>query len=153
MAETAAHMFGRLPGREFLQRIIDGALPPVGIGLTLGFRLVEVGEGFAAFEGETGAHQLNPIGTVHGGFALTLIDSATACAGHTLLPAGVGYTTLSTTGSLVRPILETTGRVRCEGQVINPGRQIITTEAAIKDDVGRLLAHGTSTLMVLQPRS
>ncbi|QQQ20128.1 PaaI family thioesterase [Brevundimonas vitis] len=122
------------------------------MGLTLTYGLVEVGDGMAVFEGQTGPHLLNPAGTVHGGWALALIDSATACAAHSTLPAGVGYTTLSTTGNLTRPILVDTGRVRCEGRVINAGRQIITTEATVRDTGGRLLAHGTSTVMVLKPR-
>lgn len=122
------------------------------MGLTLTYELVEVGDGLAVFEGQTGPHLLNPAGTVHGGWALALIDSATACAAHSTLPAGIGYTTLSTTGNLTRPILVDTGRVRCEGRVINAGRQIITTEATVRDDGGRLLAHGTSTVMVLKPR-
>jgi uncharacterized protein (TIGR00369 family) len=122
------------------------------MGLTLTYELVEVGDGLAVFEGQTGPHLLNPAGTVHGGWALALIDSATACAAHSTLPAGIGYTTLSTTGNLTRPILVDTGRVRCEGRVINAGRQIITTEATVRDAGGRLLAHGTSTVMVLKPR-
>lgn len=122
------------------------------MGLTLTYELVEVGDGLAVFEGQTGPHLLNPAGTVHGGWALALIDSATACAAHSTLPAGVGYTTLSITGNLTRPILVDTGRVRCEGRVINAGRQIITTEATVRDAGGRLLAHGTSTVMVLKPR-
>jgi uncharacterized protein (TIGR00369 family) len=122
------------------------------MGLTLTYELVEVGDGMAVFEGQTGPHLLNPAGTVHGGWALALIDSATACAAHSTLPSGVGYTTLSTTGNLTRPILVDTGRVRCEGRVINAGRQIITTEATVRDAGGRLLAHGTSTVMVLKPR-
>lgn len=144
--------FSTLSGRQVLEAVIDGRLPPVTMGQTLTYRLVEVGEGTAVFEGDTGPHLLNPMGTVHGGWALALIDSATACAAHSTLPAGVGYSTLSTTGNLTRPILVDTGRVRCEGRVINVGRQIITTEATVRDMAGRLLAHGTSTVIVLKPR-
>jgi len=79
-------------GRELLQAMIDGALPAPPICETLSFRLVKVGDGFAAFEGEPGRHLLNPMGGVHGGWALTLIDSVGGCAGHSLLPAGLGYT-------------------------------------------------------------
>ena len=98
-----------MSGREILQAIIDGRLPQPPISKTLSFWLVEVGDGFAAFEGEPGAHLLNPIGTVHGGWALTLIDSVAACAGHSVLPAGSGYTTIETKGNLSRPIAEDTG--------------------------------------------
>lgn len=150
---TTAEAMGRMPGRELLQAVIDGRIPPATIGQTLSFELVEVGDGVAVFEGVTGPHILNPQGMVHGGWALTLVDSATGCAAHSTLPAGVGYTSISTQTNFTRPITATTGRVRCEGRVINAGRQIITTEATVKDEAGRLLAHGQSTIMVLQPRS
>src|SRR3974390_389988 len=80
-------------GKELLQAIIDGRLPQAPISKTMSFWLVKVGDGFAAFEGEPGEHLLNPMGTVHGGWALTLIDSVAGCAAHSLLPAGAGYTT------------------------------------------------------------
>ena len=116
------------------------------------FWIVEVGDGFAAFEGEPGPHLLNAMGTVHGGWALTLIDSATGCAGLTLLSAGAGYTTIETKANLTRPITPTTGRVRVEGRVVSQGRQIISCEASVRDRDGRVLAHGTSTLMVLSAK-
>jgi uncharacterized protein (TIGR00369 family) len=149
---TTADAMGRMPGKDLLQAVIDGRIPPATIGETMSFRLVATGDGTAVFEGETGPHILNPQGMVHGGWALTLIDSATGCAAHTTLPAGVGYTSISTQTNFTRPITATTGKVICEGRVINPGRQIITAEATIRDADGRLLAHGQSTLMVLQPR-
>jgi uncharacterized protein (TIGR00369 family) len=150
---TTAEAMGRMPGRDLLQAVIDGRIPPATIGQTLSFDLVEVGDGVAIFEGVTGPHILNPQGMVHGGWALTLVDSATGCAAHSTLPAGVGYTSISTQTNFTRPITATTGRVRCEGRVINAGRQIITAEATVKDAEGRLLAHGQSTIMVLQPRT
>ena len=109
-------------------------------------------DGFAVFEGEPGPHVLNPNGTVHGGWALTLIDSATGCAAHTLLPAGSRYATIETKGNLSRPITLDTGLVRAEGRVVSQGRQIISTEAKLLSRDGRILAHGTSTIMVLTPR-
>ncbi|MFN3558716.1 MAG: PaaI family thioesterase [Brevundimonas sp.] len=150
---STAEAMGRMPGRDLLQAVIDGRIPPASIGETMSFALVEVGEGVAIFEGVTGPHVLNPQGMVHGGWALTLIDSATGCAAHSTLPAGVGYTSISTQTNFTRPITADTGKVVCEGRVINVGRQIITAEATIKDGAGRLLAHGQSTLMVLQPRA
>jgi hypothetical protein len=85
-----------MTGREFMQALIDGKLPPPSIAETLSFRLVEVGDGYAVFEGETGPHLLNPLGTVHGGWVLTLIDSASGCAAHSMLPAGFGIATIET---------------------------------------------------------
>jgi uncharacterized protein (TIGR00369 family) len=89
------------------------------------------------------------MGTVHGGWALTLIDSVAGCAGYSLLPAGVGYATIETKGNFSRPLTADTGRVRAEARVVAQGRQIISAEAHLRDAKGRVLAHGTSTLMVL----
>jgi uncharacterized protein (TIGR00369 family) len=141
-----------MSGKELLQAVIDGRLPQPPIGKTMSFRLVEVGDGFAAFEGDPGPHVLNPTGTVHGGWALTLIDSATGCAAHSLLPAGSLYTTIETKANFSRPITPDTGPVRAEGRVVSQGRQIISTEAKLFSQDGRVLAHGTSTIMVLAPR-
>jgi uncharacterized protein (TIGR00369 family) len=160
MSDAKAHSYGlaargdwaRLSGRELLQSIVDGKLPQAPISQALSFWIVEVGDGFAAFEGDAGAHLLNPAGGVHGGWALTLIDSATGCAAHTLLPVGAGYTTIETKGNFVRPITKDTGRVRCEGRIVSPGRQIMTAEARVTGPDGKVLAHGTSTLLVIAPK-
>jgi len=140
-----------MTGKAILQAIIEGRLPQPPISEVLGFWLTEVGDGFAVFEGDPGTHLFNPMGTVHGGWALTLIDSATGCAANSVLPAGTGYTTIETKGNFSRPIKADTGRVRAEGRVINQGRQIITADARILGGDGRVLAHGTSTLLVLAP--
>ena len=148
---TAEEIAG-LTGLEFLQAVIDGELPSPPMSGTLGFRLVEVGDGKAVFEAEPGPGLLNPLGSVHGGLALTLIDSATGCAVHTTLPAGTGYTTVETKVNFTRPISPDGGTVRCDGLVVSRGRRIATAEARLVDSAGRLLAHGTSTLMILHPR-
>lgn len=141
-----------LTGREMLEAMLAGELPAPPIGRTLDFTLVEVGEGIAIFEGQPGPQLLNPLGSVHGGWALTLIDSATGCALHTLLPAGAGYTTVETKANMTRAIRAEDGRVRCVGKVVHRGRQIATAEATLTGADGKLLAHGTSTLMILGGR-
>jgi uncharacterized protein (TIGR00369 family) len=137
-----------MTGREMLQAMIEGKVPAPPIAQTLSFWLVEVGDGQCVFEADTGPHLLNPLGGVHGGWALTLIDSATGCAAHTLLPAGVGYATVETKANFTRPIKHDTGRVRAEGRVVGRGRQIMSAEARILDASGCILSHGTSTLMI-----
>jgi uncharacterized protein (TIGR00369 family) len=146
---ASPEQIARLSGREILQAIIDGRLPQPPISQTLTFWLVGIGEGFAAFEGEPGDHLLNPMGTVHGGWAMTLIDSAAGCAGYSLVPAGAGFRTIETKANLSRPITGDTGRVRAEARVVSQTRQIISTEARVTSRDGRVLAHGTSTLMVV----
>jgi len=141
-----------LTGIEMLNAIIAGELPAPPIGATMGFRLVEVAPGRAVFEGAAGPHLLNPLGGVHGGVALTLIDSAAGCAVHTELPAGIGYTTVETKVNFTRPIPPDGTPVRCEGRVVTRGRQIATAEARLLSADGKVLAHGTSTLIILQPR-
>ena len=141
-----------LTGLEMLQAIISGALPAPPIGATMGFRLVEVAPGRAVFEGAAGPHLLNPLGAVHGGVALTLIDSAAGCAVHTELAPGIGYTTVETKVNFTRPIPPDGSPVRCEGRVVTRGRQIATAQARLLSPDGKILAHGTSTLIILPPR-
>lgn len=136
-------------GRQILQAVVDGDLPQAPISETMSFWIVAVGDGFAAFEGEPGKHLLNPMGGVHGGWALTLIDSVAGCAGHSLLAAGEGYTTIETKGNFSRPITRDTGRVRAEARAVSRGRQVISAEARVLSADGKVLAHGTSTILVL----
>jgi uncharacterized protein (TIGR00369 family) len=124
-----------------------------GIGRTLNFWLVEVDDGRVVFEGEPGMESLNPLGIIHGGWMLTVIDSACGCATMTALEAGVGYTTLETKVNMTRAIKPGSGIYRCEGNLLARGRQIITAEAKVTGPDGKLYAHGTSTCMVLRPRS
>ena len=138
-----------LSGLEFMRKIADGAYPDPPICKQLTFRLVQVEEGFAVFEGDTGPHLLNPMGTVHGGWALTLIDSATAVAAHSTLPPGKVHTTIETKANFSKPIRADSGRIRCEARVVSAGKTIISCEAKVLDASGRVLAHGTSTLMML----
>jgi uncharacterized protein (TIGR00369 family) len=136
-------------GKEVLQDIIDGKLPQAPISEAMSFWITDVGDGFAVFEGDPGPHLLNPMGSVHGGWALTLIDSAGGCAGHSLLPAGSSYATVETKVNFSRRITKHTGRVRAEARVVAQGRQIISAEARVLDHRGNVLAHGISTIMVL----
>jgi uncharacterized protein (TIGR00369 family) len=141
-----------LTGLEMLRAMVEGRLPSPPIGATMGFRLVEVAPGRAVFEGEPGPHLLNPLGGVHGGVALTLIDSAAGCAVHSELPPNVGYATVETKVNFTRPIAPDGGTIRCEGKVVTRGRQIATAEARLLSAEGRILAHGISTLIILPPR-
>lgn len=142
--------FAGMTGLESMRALIAGKFPPPSIATTLGFRLVDVDDGRAVFEGEPSDRIMNPIGMVHGGFALTLIDSCTGCAAHSTLPAGVGYTTVETKVNFTRAIQPATGLLRAEGVVVARGRTIITAEGRITDLGGKLYAHGTSTLLVLR---
>ncbi|ANP46695.1 PaaI family thioesterase [Candidatus Viadribacter manganicus] len=149
-AKSAAQALLGMSGLEAMRFLLAGNHPPPSIAITLGFTLAEVDDGRAVFLGDPTDRILNPLGIVHGGWALTLIDSCTGCAAHTTLPAGVGYTSVETKTNFVRAISPDTGQVRAEGVVLSRGRSIITTEGKLIDSRGRLLAHGTSTIMVLR---
>jgi uncharacterized protein (TIGR00369 family) len=138
------------PGIEALRTLIDGSTPPPPIAQLLNFRLVEVDEGRAVFEGEPGEEHYNPIGTVHGGFALTLLDSALGCSIHTLLPAGVGYTTSDVQARFIRGMTKETGTVRCEALALHVGRSTAVAEAKLFDRERRLLAVGTTACAILR---
>lgn len=135
-------------GLTLLKGMIAGEYPPPPIAETLGFGLVEAEPGRAVFEGSPGFRHYNPIGVVHGGFAMTLLDSALGCAVHTTLKAGEGYTTLEVKVNLVRAITKDTGTVRATGRLIHRGRTTATAEADLRDAKGNLLAHGTTTCMI-----
>lgn len=135
-------------GLSFLRGLIDGTFPAPPITQTLGFTLSEVEHGRAIFSGTPQMRHYNPIGTVHGGFAMTLLDSALACAVHSTLSKGETYTTLEIKVNLVRPLTRDTGPVRAEGRIIHRGRTLGTSEGDIKDASGRLYAHASTTCMI-----
>ena len=137
-----------LSGLEFLRGIADGSLPAAPISAVLGFRLVEVGHGLAVFEGEPRHEFYNPIGTVHGGWAMTLLDSCTACAVQSTLAAGHGYTSVETKVNFTRPLGLDLGTMRAEGRVISVGRRIGTADGRLLGADGRVYAHGTSTCLI-----
>ncbi len=140
-----------MSGLEFMRAMLDGKLPSPPITATIGFTGGTAEEGKVIFVGEAGEHLYNPIGVVHGGFAMTILDSAMGCAVHTTLAAGEGYTTLETKVNFVRPITLETGPVRCEGTVLHRGSKVATAEGRlIADGTGKLLAHGTSTCLVFK---
>jgi len=140
-----------LSGLEQMRALIAGEIPPPPIAELMGFTLVSVDEGHALFRGEPGEQHLNPLGSVHGGFAATLLDSALGCAVHTTLPAGIGYTTLELSVNLVRGITPATGPVLAEGHVLHAGRRTATAEARLTaEDGGALLAHAKTTCLILR---
>jgi uncharacterized protein (TIGR00369 family) len=126
-------------GLEFLRGVGDGRYPPPPILDTIGIEPVEVT-----------AHEwhYNPIGGVHGGVISTLVDSAMACAIHTRLPAGTGYTSLEMKVNFIRPVTIATGTLRCEGTVLSLGRRSATAEARVTTTAGKLVAHATTTCML-----
>lgn len=140
-------------GLEILEEAFSGKFPPP-IAMLMGFRGVAIEKGRAVFEGEPGEHLYNPIGVVHGGYAMALLDSALGCAVHSTLGVGDRYTTLETKVNFVRPMTVDTGRVRCEGVVVHRGATVATAEGKVHAiDSGKLLAHGTTTCLIIPARS
>ena len=137
-----------LTGLELMQGVLDGTLPYAAIAKTLDFVMVEVGKGRAVFQGTPGPQLLNPLGTVHGGWFATLLDSALGCAVHTMMPAGRAYTTAELGVNLVKALTPKVPRVRAESQVIHCGRQLATAEARLVGPDGTLYAHATTTCLV-----
>ncbi|MCM5569841.1 PaaI family thioesterase [Burkholderiaceae bacterium FT117] len=135
-------------GLEFLRRIGRGELPSAPIFQALDYVPVECEEGRMVFQGTPKADYYNPIGSVHGGYIATLLDSAVACAVQTMLRRGFGYTTLELKLNYVRPLTDRTGPVRAEGRVISVSRQIGTAEGRLVDAGGKLYAHATTTCLI-----
>jgi uncharacterized protein (TIGR00369 family) len=135
-------------GLEQLRALMASGRKP-GIGESLGFELAEIGDGLAVFAAVPGPHAYNPIGTVHGGYAATLLDSACGCAVHTKLGPNQGYTTLELKVAYHKAITTGVGPIRAEGRVISFGRRAAFAEARLTDQAGRLYASATSTSTLL----
>ncbi len=140
-----------LTGLEVMQAMMDGRIPYAAIAKTLNFTVVEVSPGVAIFQGEPLAEHLNPLGTIHGGWAATMLDSALGCSVHTMMPPGRGYTTAELGVNYVKAILPgKVQRVRAIGKVIHCGRQLATAEARLVGPDGTLYAHATTTCLVFE---
>jgi len=135
-------------GLSVMKGILEGRLPGASMGRTLNFWLTTVEEGRIVFTGAPTVEHLNPLGTVHGGWASTIMDSSLACAVMTMIKPGEGYTTVEFKLNLTRPILPDMGELSCEGRILHRGRTIATSEAYLRDSSGRLLAHGTETCAI-----
>ncbi len=139
-----------LGGLAYLRAMFAGELPLPPIMATVGFAPETLEEGRVVFAADPGEHLLNPIGTVHGGFAATLLDSALGCAVHSTLPPGTAYTSLGLELKFLRPVTPASGRVLAEGRVVHPGRRVATAEGRlVQAGSGRLLATATTTCLVL----
>jgi len=147
-AETLSGL-STLPGVEALRRTISGEVPYPPMAHLMGMHLVEAEAGRVVWEAVPGEEHYNPIGTVHAGFATTILDSAMGTAFISTAEAGTRWTTLELKANFTRAITAETGPVRCTGTVVHPGRKVVTTEARLEDGANRLVAHATSTILVL----
>jgi uncharacterized protein (TIGR00369 family) len=134
-------------GIDVLREMVAGNMPAPPISVALKFILVHVEPGVAVFQGQPSADFLNPLGSLHGGWYATLLDSCVGCAVHTLVPAGRGYTTLELKVNLVRAVTLDVPLVRAEGRVVHPGRQVATAEGRLVGADGKLYAHATTTCL------
>ncbi|RZU48995.1 uncharacterized protein (TIGR00369 family) [Krasilnikovia cinnamomea] len=145
-----AHLLGRSGGLELLRRIAAGELPPPPVMELLDMSGMEAEEGRVTFYLRPQEFHYNPLGTVHGGVLSTLLDSAAACAVHSTLPPGFGYTSQDLNVKFLRAVTVASGRLRCEGVVIQRGRRTAYAEARMTDADGRLVAHATSSCLIFE---
>ena len=139
-----------MSGLEVMQAMLRRELPAPPIAKTLDFVIIEVAHGRAVFQGKPGYAHYNPLGSVHGGWFATLLDSALGCSVHTMMPPGRGYTTAELGINIVRALTDKVPRVRAEATVIHCGRQLTTAEARLVGPDGTLYAHGTTTCLVFE---
>jgi uncharacterized protein (TIGR00369 family) len=137
-----------MDGLTLFKGLLEGRFPAPPITKVLGFRVSEVEAGRVVFDYTPVYDHYNPLGTVHGGIAATLLDSVMGCCIHTTLKAGIGYTTVEIKVNYVRAMTDKTGPVKAEGRVINVGSRIGTSEGKLYDSAGKLLAHGTTTCLI-----
>lgn len=138
-----------LSGMEIFRNMLAGEFPYPPICETLGFILIEAEPGRVVFQGTPQPRHYNPIGSVHGGYHATLLDSCVGCAVHSTLEAGQGYTTVELKINYVRALTDQTGPVRAEGKIIHAGKQIRTAEGRLFDRQNRLYAHATTTCLII----
>ena len=138
-----------MTGADQLKALIHGTHPAPPFATTTDIWLVEVENGRVVFEGVPSPRFYNPLGTVHGGWISTLLDSAMGCAVHSVLKPGQTYTTVDMSISFVRAVLEKTGKLRCEGKIIHSGGRVATAEGRVFDQAGTLIAHGSETCLVM----
>ncbi len=141
----------RMSGLAFLQAMQRREVPGPPIAHLIGFDIAEVEAGRVVFTTEPAEYHYNPVGAIHGGLGATLLDSALACAILTMLPAGVGSTTIELHINYVRPLSVQTGKIFATGEVIHSGRTIATAQGRITDAAGKLYAHATTTCLILRP--
>jgi uncharacterized protein (TIGR00369 family) len=147
---TPPEVVASMAGIDFVRTMLAGQLPAPPIMQTVEPFDSTAEPGIVAFHSIPGFRHYNPIGSVHGGYAAILLDSAMGLAVHSALPAGTGYTTLEFKISFIRGMSKDTGPVRTEGRTLNVGRRAATAEARITDAKGRLLAHATTTCLVFE---
>ncbi|MBT0963345.1 PaaI family thioesterase [Denitromonas iodatirespirans] len=147
---SSAHVAGR-SGLQIFQALLAGEIPPPPMAATLDFTLLHIERGFAVFQGQPRFNHYNPMGTVHGGWFATLLDSAMGCAVHSTLPAGKAYTTLELKLNLVRALTDAVPLVRAEARLVHGGRQVATAEGRIVGPDGKLYAHASTTCLVFDP--
>jgi uncharacterized protein (TIGR00369 family) len=146
----SAAQIGRRSGLDLLRAMIAGELPSPPIMQLLGTDRLEVEEGRVSVFLTPQEFHYNPLGTVHGGVLATLLDTAAGCSVHSVLPAGVGYTSVDLATKFLRPVTIHSGQLRCEGSIISRGRRTALAEARLTDAAGRLAAHATSTCLLFE---
>lgn len=139
-----------MSGLAYLTAIQAGKLSSPPMAALIGMRIHEVSEGRVVFTAEPAEYHYNPVGSVHGGLAATLLDSAMGCSVLSLLPAGTIFTTLELKVNFLRPMTGQTGPVYCEGKIISAGKRIATAEGRVTDINGKIYAHATTTCMLLR---
>ena len=147
---TPIEMLASMSGIDFARGVFDGKLPAPPIMEAIEPFDCTAEPGVVAMHSIPAFRHYNPIGSVHGGYAATLLDSVMGMAIHTLLPAGAGYTTLEFKISFIKAMTTETGAIRTEGRTLNVGRRTATAEARITDAEGRLLAHATTTCLIFE---
>ncbi|WP_336244826.1 PaaI family thioesterase [Shewanella sp. SG41-4] len=143
-------MMKQLTGLQLMQAMLNGDIPAPSISQTIPMKAIEVSEGMVTFEAHADERHLNPMGGVHGGFAATVLDTVTACAVHSALPAGVSYSTIDLNVKMVRPVPQNQ-RLIAKGNLMNLSKSLGISEGTLTTEDGKLLATATATCLILRP--
>ncbi|MCL1102099.1 PaaI family thioesterase [Shewanella saliphila] len=143
-------MMKNLTGLQQMQAILNGEIPAPSISKVIPMKPLDVSEGNVMFEAFANEHHLNPMGGVHGGFAATVLDTVTACAVHSALPAGVSYSTIDLNIKMVRPVPQNQ-RLIAKGNLMNLSKSLGISEGTLSTEDGKLLATATATCLIIRP--
>jgi uncharacterized protein (TIGR00369 family) len=147
----SAELGRTMSGLEYITAMAEGRVPGPPIASHFGMRIVSIAEGEVVFAATPDESLYNPIGTVHGGVAATMLDSAVGCAVHTTLPAGVAYTSVELKVSFVRTILASAGEIQARGRLVKGGSRVAFAEGELRDEQGKLLATASTTCLIMRP--
>ncbi len=140
-------------GLDYLKSIKNGKIAPPPVAMLIGYKISKVENGYVAYEFNPKEYHYNPFSSVHGGIISTLLDTAMTASVLSALKKGINCSTIEIKVNFVRPVTSDCGTLKCEAQPLHVGKSIATVQGKLKDQDGKLFAHGVSTCSIFKIKS